>query len=252
MDNKKHSDNYVKAVCTMISRGDIVSIDVLKSYLKYIDLNTPVKTSYLEMDMLLGVNNLSELNPKYYGYSSEYNGNKLNYPIDLIIYSCIYNNSYYYHKRRLLEDILKLDDVDFGVIAKSLEYAISNGDLELFRVFMKLNPNFNAVSGYLTTGEEYSVFDNCLSLALARLTIGSEETFNNYPKAILEELMLVDDKNIDFKLMKSTRAIAKVLVDMGELEGMYLTLNNEGENLFEDIRLVVENYRNYIINKYKQ
>ena len=92
MSEIKYLNDYIKAMCTMIARGDITDIDTFKEYLQYADLDPPVKAKYSELDMLFGIN-LNSLNPKY--YISDFGSEKEYAPIDLILYSCICNKSYY-------------------------------------------------------------------------------------------------------------------------------------------------------------
>lgn len=242
MATKKYSDNYVKSLCTMISRGDILGIDILMVYLEYIDFNTLINMDYLEVDMLFGNSDINKINPKYYGYVSE-NKKATEYaPIDLILYSCIYNNNYSYYKRKLLLDILELDFVDFSNISKTLQHVVSTGNLEVFSILMKLNIDWNLAHGCLRNGEEYSVYDNCLSLALSRLTISDNSSC--YPKKILDYLTDIGRKDIDYSLMKTTKIIAETIVSTYNMEDVYESLNsNDDSKLLDDINLLVNNFR---------
>ena len=248
MENMKYTDGYIKSLCTMISRGDVLNIETFLKYLEYADLENPIKATSMELDMLFGSDNLHNSSPKYYicGPTSE----KFYSPVDLIVYSCVCSKSYSFYKEELLNEIIKIEWLDFSNLSKTLDYVISKGDLKLFNLFVGLNPDFNIVHTYLRNGMRSSVLDNCLSLAMARLTINDEDIFLNYPKEILEYLLSIDKNSIDFELMKVTRTLGTSLLEVSGIEGEYLSFYSDIDtNLLKDVKLMVENYREYRFNR---
>ena len=233
MSEIKYSNDYIKAMCTMIARGDITDIDAFKEYLQYVDLDTPVKAKHLELDMLFGIN-LNSLNPKY--YISDFGSEKEYAPIDLILYSCICNKSYYTYKKDLLKKIIKIDSIDFSNVYKTLNYCVAKGDLELFNLLISLNPDFNIKCSKLRNGEPISILDDCLSLAICRLTINGEYVSRYYPKEIFNTLLSLE--NVDYTLLKSTKGILEALLNVEDID-----IENS-PNIFEKAREAVENYNN--------
>lgn len=233
MNEIKYSTNYIKAICTMIARGDITDIDTFKEYLQYADLKTPIKAVYLELDMLFGVN-LDTLNPKY--YISDFGSEKEYSPIDLILYSCVCNKSGCLYKKELFKEILKIDSIDFSNVSKTLSYSVSKGDLELFNLLMSLNPDFNIKYSSLRNGEPISILDECLSVAICRLTVNGEPVSKLYPKYIFNTLVSLED--IDFSLLKSTKAVLEVLLNVENID-IY-----NSPNIIKQAIEAVENYNN--------
>ena len=235
MDNRKYTDGYVKGLCTMISRGDILDIETFKNYLEYLDLDTSISAVNAELNMLLNID-LNSFNPKY--YISDFGSIKEYAPIDLILYSCVCNNTYYTYKRNLLKEILSIETIDFSNIYITLEHAVSKGDLELFNLLISLNPDLNLKCSSLKTGEPISILDNCLSLAICRLTINGEYTAKNYPKEILEYFLSL--KNVDFSMLVSTKIILEVILKI-DAE----TIENNS-NIFKQVKFAVENYNKWL------
>lgn len=245
MEDIKYTDGYIKSMCVMISRGDILDIDSFLKYLEYADLENPIKASSFELDMLFGSDNLHELNPKYYTDERFYS------PVDLILYSCISSSRYSFYKKELLSKIIEIKSLDFSNLSKTLEHVVSKGDLELFNLFVGLKPNFNIVHTYLKNGMLSSVLDNCLSLAMARLTINDKDKFFGYPKEILEYLLSINKDNIDFELMKVTRTMGASLLEISEIGEEYPSFYSDVDtNLLEEVDSMVKAYRDYKINTY--
>lgn len=219
MSEIKYSSDYIKAMCTMIARGDITDIITLKKYLQYVDLDTMVKANYHELEMLFGIN-LKNFNPKYYELHNTYE--KKYAPIDLILYSSISNKPNSLYRRELLystelfEEIIKIDSIDFSNICTTLSYAVSNGDLELFKLLISLNPDFNIKHSALKNGEPISILDECLSTAICKLTVSGESVARLYPKEIFNTLVSIE--NIDFSLLKSTKVILEVLLNVENID----------------------------------
>lgn len=232
MNKEKYSGDYIKSLCTMIARGNILDINTLTKYLEYADLDTPVKILSMELDMLFGTN-LEFLNPKYYNYmstdSKEYN------PVDLILYSCICNSTCYTYKKNLFKEIIKIESINFSNLHKTLDYIVSEGNLELFKLLTELNLDFNMAYSPLKNDENISILDNCLALAICRLTINGSDISRHYPKEIFSYLISLED--VDFTLLKITKIILKTLLnlDIAELENDY--------TIFEKAREVVEKYQ---------
>lgn len=231
MNEIKYSTDYIKAMCTMMARGNIADIDTFKKYLQYADLKTLVKATHSELDMLFGIN-LDDLNPKY--YISDFGSEKEYSPIDLMLYSCICNKSGYLYKKELFKEILKIDSIDFSNICKTLSYSVSKGDLELFDLLVSLNPDFNTKYSALRTGEPISILDECLSVAICRLTINGESISKLYPKEIFDTLASI--KDIDFSLLRSTKAVLEVLLNIENID-----IANS-PNIIEKAIEAVENY----------
>ena len=234
MENMKNDETYVKALCVMISRGDILSIEMLNKYLKHVDFNKDIRVTSTELNMLLGVDT-SDISPKYYMGEKGFNYNYT--PIDLILYSCVCNDIYYSQKYKMLEDILKFDGIEFSSIRKVLEHSVSKGDLKLFKLLNTLDINYNATYDALRDGTPYSILDNCLSLALARLTINGKDVANNYPGEILDYFLSLDSNSIDFDKLKSSLIIYKVIKEEDKVE------INDVKTLFEKIEALVSNYK---------
>lgn len=219
MNEIKYSTDYIKAMCTMIARKDITDIDTLKEYLQYADLDTPVKANYHELDMLLGIN-LKDFNPKYYKMHHTYE--KEYAPIDLILYSSICNKPRQPYEKgfsyttELFKEIIKIDSIDFSNICKTLSYSVSKGDLELFNLLISLNPDFNIKSSALKNGEPISILDECLSTAICRLAVNGEPVSRLYPKEIFNTLISIE--NIDFSLLKSTKVVLEVLLNVESID----------------------------------
>lgn len=230
MSEEKYSGSYIKAMCTMIARGDISDIDTFKKYIQYADLDTPISAINCELDMLLGVD-IQNINPKY--YISDFGSEKKYAPIDLILYSCVCNKTYYTYKKELLKEIIKLDFIDFSNICKTLEYSVSKGDLELFNTLVSLNPNFNIKYSALRTGEPLSILNNCLSLAMCRLTINEEHVSKYYPRDIFNYLTSLN--NVDFSLLKGTEVILEVLLNIKDID--------DNVDIFKKVKDTVTNYK---------
>ena len=43
MESIKYGDTYIKSMCTMIARGDILDIEMFRKYLEYADLDRLVE-----------------------------------------------------------------------------------------------------------------------------------------------------------------------------------------------------------------
>ena len=232
MNNEKYTDGYIKGLCTMISRGNILYVDTLKNYLEYADLKTPIRAVNSELNMLLDID-LEKFNPKY--YISDFGSTKDYAPIDLILYSCVCNDRYLTYKKELLKEIIKINSIDFSNIYKVLDYAVSKGDLELFNLLISLNPDLNLQCSSLKTGEPISILDNCLSLAICRLTINGDDIAKSYPKEILEYFLSLD--NVDFSTLISTKLILEIVLDTDDVR-----IDNN-PNIFEKIKLAIESYK---------
>ena len=231
MNTKKYEGNYVKAVCTMISRGDISNINDLKEYLKYMNFDSPVRAIYSELNMLLGVETES-INPEY--YISDFGSEKEYSPIDLILYSCVCNNAFSIQKKELLKEIIKLDSIDFSNVSRTLEFAVSKGNLELFEMLVKLKPNYNTKYSILRNGDFSSILDSCLTIAMCRLTINGESTSRSYPKEIFDYLISLKDE-ADLSLMKPTKSILECFEEFSGIK--------PSSDIFNDVKMAVENYK---------
>ena len=234
MESIKYGDTYIKSMCTMIARGDILDIEMFRKYLEYADLDRLVEVSIFELDMLFGVN-IDKISPKYYICDSDFE--RKYYPIDLILYSCVCNKYFYSQKQKLLKDILQLENIDFSCISKTLEYAVSVGDLELFELLNSIDNNYKCYK--LRNGEPYSILDNCLSLVVARLTINGEFIARSYPREILEFFLSMDKGSIDLELLKTTPIMIKCIDNKSD---EYLSNVTSIEDLFCDIKNLVNNY----------
>lgn len=238
MESIKYGDTYIKSMCTMIARGDILDIEMFRKYLEYADLDRLVEVSTFELDMLFGVN-IDKISPKYYICDSDFE--RKYYPIDLILYSCVCNKYFYSQKQELLKDILQLENIDFSCISKTLEYVVSVGDLELFKLLNSIdNINYNYKCYKLRNGEPYSILDNCLSLVVARLTINGEFIARSYPREILEFFLSMDKGSIDLELLKTTPIMIKCIDNKSD---EYLSNVTSIEDLFCDIKNLVNNYK---------
>lgn len=231
MNEVKYTDGYVKGLCTMISRGDILNKETLYKYLNYLDTHTEVEFVNSELNMLLNIDS-KNFNPKY--YISDFGSIKKYSPIDLILYSCVCNEYYSFYKKELFDNIIKIEYLDFSNICKVLEHAVSKGDLNLFNSLIALNPNYNLVYSHLKTGEPLSILDNCLSIALCRLTINDKCISENYPKEILEYLISL--KDVDYSLLLSTKLI---LESFFNIENINIENN---PNIFEKVKDAVNIY----------
>lgn len=236
MNSEKYSDGYIKGLCTMISRGDILNVDTLKNYLEHADLKTPIKAVNTELNMLLNID-LENIKPKY--YISDFGSIKEYSPIDLILYSCVCNKHYGCYKKDLFNSVIEMKNLDFSNISKVIEYAVSKGDLNIFSSLVSLNPNYNLVYSNLRTGEPLSILDNCLGIALCRLTINDEHISKSYPKEILEYLISLED--IDYSLLLSTKLI---LESFFNIENINIENN---PNIFEKIKDAVNTYNKKIL-----
>ena len=237
MENIKYGDTYIKSMATMIARGDIININSFNEYLKYADLDTPVKVSSFELEMLFG-SKVDSIVPKYYVCDKDVI--KEYYPIDIILYSFMANKWYYPHKMNLLKEVLDMEEIDFSNIARALEYAVSEGDLKLFNLLVSKDINYNAKHYKLRTGEHYSVLDNCLMLAMARMTINGKSVAEKYPREILDYFLSLDIDEINFALLRTTMVLLECIVDDSEKEvmkGISCT-----EELFNKVREVVYSY----------
>lgn len=230
MNDKKLTNEYIKCICTMIARGDINTIDRLKMFLNYADLDTPITISHYELNMLLGINT-DDINPEYYNTDNT----KKYYPIDLILYSCLCNEYFYFSKKELFKEIIKLENMSFYNIAKTLEFCVSKGNLELFKILNKLDINYNYKYTQLKNGEYISILDNCLSIVICRLTINGTEISRVYPKEIF--YYLINLKDVDFSLLKSTKIILETLLDSENIK------LEDNAIIFEKAKEIVENYK---------
>ena len=236
MNKVKYTDGYVKGLCTMISRGDILNKEILYKYLKHLDMHTEVEFVNAELNMLLNID-LENFNPEY--YIIDFGSIKKYSPIDLILYSCVCNKDYSFYKKELFSNIIEMKDLDFSNINKVLEHSVSKGDLNLFNSLVNLKPNYNLVYSYLKTGEPLSILDNCLSIALCRLTINNKSISENYPKEILEYLISL--KDINYNLLLSTKLI---LENFFEIKDIDIEIN---PNILEKLKDAVNTYNNTTI-----
>ena len=118
-----------------------------------------------------------------------------------------------------------------------MEHSVSKGDLKLFKLLNTLDINYNATYDALRDGTPYSILDNCLSLALARLTINGKDVANNYPGEILDYFLSLDSNSIDSDKLKSSLIIYKVIKEEDKVE------INDVKTLFEKIEALVSNYK---------